>query len=318
MWTNGDMRAVVTVLLALMLAACSGAPSRFKPLDRGDLSYPPDKGQNDLIIALPAGLPSELGRRVVTALAVELQSYGLLAAVEPASASLQLVSIGTTRAANPGIEIEIEWRVQGGPKRTGSTISRTRALDQDYASASDHLISRIAQQAAPRIATLMGRPPTFEARAPGQVAAGLTVPESPSARGLTPGTDATTVALPLRTKVMVAAVTGAPSDGNRQLFSGMRRALGSNRIVVIDKAGSDTFTVIGTVKLAAIDDRTAQLAVTWVLKDPAGKDVGKVEQGNPVPLAATKGSWAGFGDIVASAAVEGVLELLDKTLNKGR
>ena len=28
--------------------------------------------------------------------------------------------------------------------------------------------------------------------------------------------------------------------------------------------------------------------------------------------------WVGFGDIVASAAVEGVLELLDKALNKPR
>jgi hypothetical protein len=35
-----------------------------------------------------------------------------------------------------------------------------------------------------------------------------------------------------------------------------------------------------------------------------------------VPIAATKGSWVGFGDIVAAAAVEGVLELLDKALAK--
>ena len=34
--------------------------------------------------------------------------------------------------------------------------------------------------------------------------------------------------------------------------------------------------------------------------------------------ALTRGSWAGFGDIVASAAVEGILALLEKALNKGR
>ena len=54
------------------------------------------------------------------------------------------------------------------------------------------------------------------------------------------------------------------------------------------------------------------------LKDPAGRTVGDLEQSNPVPLAATKGSWAGFGDIVATAASEGVLELLDKALSRGR
>jgi hypothetical protein len=37
-----------------------------------------------------------------------------------------------------------------------------------------------------------------------------------------------------------------------------------------------------------------------------------------VPLAATKGSWAGFGDIVATAASEGVLELLEKAINRPR
>ena len=41
-----------------------------------------------------------------------------------------------------------------------------------------------------------------------------------------------------------------------------------------------------------------------------------VDQANPVPLAATRGSWAGFGDIVAQAAVEGILDLLEQALKK--
>ena len=82
----------------------------------------------------------------------------------------------------------------------------------------------------------------------------------------------------------------------------MRRALGSSRIVVIDKAGADTFTVGATVKLTPIDDQKVQLDISWALSDPAGKEVGKVDQSNPVPVAATKGSWVGFGDIVAAAA----------------
>ena len=117
---------------------------------------------------------------------------------------------------------------------------------------------------------------------------------------------------------MVAPVEGAPSDGNRQLVGGMRRALGSSKIVVMDGGGSDTFTVTGKVKLTPIDDSRGQLDVAWVLKDPAGKEVGKVDQANPVPLSAARGSWAGFGDIVAQAAVEGILDLLEKALGKPR
>jgi hypothetical protein len=78
------------------------------------------------------------------------------------------------------------------------------------------------------------------------------------------------------------------------------------------------FTVIGTVNLTAIDDQKGQLVVKWFVKDPAGRTIGDLEQSNPVPLAAAKGSWAGFGDIVASAASEGVLELLEKAINRPR
>jgi hypothetical protein len=96
----------------------------------------------------------------------------------------------------------------------------------------------------------------------------------------------------------------------------MRRALGSSKIVIVDAAGPDVFTVVGTVSLTPIDEQKGQLVVKWLLKDPAGKNVGDLEQANPVPLAAAKGSWAGFGDIVATAASEGVLELLEKAINR--
>jgi len=74
--------------------------------------------------------------------------------------------------------------------------------------------------------------------------------------------------------------------------------------------------VVCTVSLTPIDDRSVQLVVLWMLKDPGGKEVGKVEQSNAVPTSATRGTWAGFGDIVADAAVEGILQLLDKALAK--
>ena len=76
--------------------------------------------------------------------------------------------------------------------------------------------------------------------------------------------------------------------------------------------------VVGTVSLKPLDDQKGQLVIKWFLKDPAGKTVGDLEQSNPVPLAAAKGSWAGFGDIVATAASEGVLELLEKAINRAR
>jgi hypothetical protein len=307
------MRHVVIVLLALTAVACAPPPRPFEH-NGASLSYRPQQDEAEVAIGTPANMPTELAGRVAAAVAIELQAYGVLAAVQPALAPLKLAGTMSTRDAThgTGIEIEIEWVLLGRDRDAqGPAVSKTVAQARDYAEASDRLVSRIAQQAAPRIAILMGRPPHFEARAPGQVAAGVTVPAQPATQPPLPPP-------PPQIKVMVAPVTGAPSDGNRQLFSGMRRALGSSKLVVADKAGTDVFTVTGRVTLTPIDDRSATLDVKWVLKDPSGREIGSVDQSNPVPLAATRGSWLGFGDIVAAAASEGLLELLEKALQTGR
>ena len=318
------MRHVVILLCGLALTACMAPPRPFEH-DGSVTSQRPVQDKTELAIALPRNMPPDLGRRVATALAIELQAYGVVAAVQPAAAPVQVGGVMSTRDAGEGIEIQIDWRIEGSPKSQEPAVSRTRVRPEDYAEATDRLVSRIAQQAAPRVATLIGRPPNFQPRSPGQVAAGVSVPlEPPPDLALTaanvPGSAPAPppAAAPPQIKVMVAPVTGAPSDGNRQLFSGMRRALGSSKIVVIDTPSDDTYIVVGTVSLTPVDDRIGNLVVKWVLKDPSGKNIGDIEQANPVPLAAARGSWAGFGDIVASAASEGVLELLEKALKRPR
>ena len=334
------MRHVVIALACCLLATgCFSTPKPFEHNSADDDAFRPKRDQVEVSVAAPANMPARMAERVAAALAIELQSYNILAAVQPTPAPLRITSAMSTRDASmgTGIEIEIEWLVvgkSGNPE--GPAISRTVTQPQDFADASDRLVSRIAQQAAPRIATLMGKPPTFEARSPGQIAAGANLPQTevegpvqpataaaaPGAAGSAPPPPSAATQTPpanqRQVKVVMATVEGAPSDGNRQLFSGMRRALGSSKIVVMDAGGSDTFTVSAKVKLTPIDDSRGQLDITWVLKDPAGKEVGKVDQSNPVPLAAARGSWAGFGDIVAQAAVEGVLDLLEKALGKPR
>jgi hypothetical protein len=310
------MRHVVTFLCCVVLAACGAPPRPFEPDNSEASPYRSPQDKTELAIGAPKNMPPEMARRVVAALAIELQSYGVVAAVQPAEAPIQIVSVMSTRDAGEGIQIQVDWRMEGQPATREPAVTRTHTRAEDYAEASDRLVSRIAQQAAPRIATLIGRPPNFQPRSPGQVAAGVTVALEEATAAAAGATPATADSTQQHIKVMVAPITGAPSDGNRQLYSGMRRALGSSKIVIVDAAGPDTFTVVGTVTLTPIDDKMAKLVVKWLLKDPAGKNVGDIEQANPVPLAAAKGSWAGFGDIVATAASEGVLELLEKALTK--
>jgi hypothetical protein len=335
------MRHVVTSVFLLALVACLGAcmsPPRPFAHDSSQVSTRrPLTNEVEVAISPPRGMPSGMGERVAAALAVELQSYGITAAVAPAEAPRQLVGIMSTRDADMSIEVQVDWRIAGRPRTDEPATSKTRTQPGDYAEQSERLVSRIAQQGAPKVATLLGKPPNFIPRAPGQVAAGVTIPyefpvELASDQSLaaqaaaesknTPQPAATPVAAAKpaepQVKVLVVAVTGAPSDGNRQLTSGMRRALGSSKIVLVDAAEGDSFTVVGTVDLKQVDDRTGRLTVKWLVKDPAGRNVGDIEQSNPVPMAAARGSWAGFGDIVAAAASEGVLELLEKAINRQR
>jgi uncharacterized lipoprotein YmbA len=326
------MRHVVMLLLAAALAGCGATPKPFEHDAADTPRYQPKQDAAEVAIETPANMPEKMAERLAAALAIELQAYGIVAALAPSQAPLKITGAMTTRDATlgSGIEVEINWYLLSGGKVQGPVVSRTTAQPSDYADASDWLVSRMAQQAAPRVATLMGKSPGIEARSIGAAAAGVSMPDAsadpmgPQAPAAVPGSTeaaAKPSAAPAapaapQVKVAVAPVTGAPSDGNQQLFSGMRRALGSNKIVLVDKGGGDAFTVTAAVSLKPIDERTVLLTINWTLKDPSGKDIGNIEQTNPVPAAATRGSWVGFGDIVASAAVEGVLELLEKALNK--
>lgn len=341
------MRAFVIATLGLVLAGCMSTPKPFQHDDETAEAFTPKRDKVEVAIAPPTNMPDELGQRVAAALAVELQAYNIVAVVAPRPAPTTVQGTMSTRDAEGGngIEIEIDWTIAGKDNQDPE-ISKTQTQPQDYAEANDRLVSRIAQQAAPKISNLLGHPPVYEARSLGQVLLGLNIPPAvvgptqagPPLPGQTPpapgdssaakptaaetaskvaAAEAAAKTPPApQVKVRVAPVTGAPSDGNRQLFSGMRRALGSNKIVVTDKADSDVFTVTCAVTLTPIDSQSAQLSVVWALKDPSGKEVGKVEQTNPVPVAATRGTWAGFGDIVADAAIEGIITLINKVLSK--
>lgn len=318
------MRHVVSLLCCLLLAACSTGYKPFEAVSGDSAPYRSPLDKIDIAIGPPRNMPPDMGKRLAAALAIELQSYGVVAAIQPADAPIQVGGVMSTRDAGEGIEIQIDWRIAGKPPTQEPAVSRTRTRGEDYAEASDKLISRIAQQAAPRIATLIGRPPTFQPRSPGQVAAGISMMQeqaaaeaAAAASGATPVV-AAAASTETHVKVLVGAITGAPSDGNRQLYSGMRRALGSSKIVIVDAPGPEIYSVVAVVSLTPVDEKTGTLAIKWTLKDPAGKTIGDIDQSNPVPLAAAKGSWAGFGDIVATAASEGVIELLDKAINQPR
>ena len=51
----------------------------------------------------------------------------------------------------------------------------------------------------------------------------------------------------------------------------MRRALGSNKIIVVDAEAPDAFTVVGTVTVSPVDERTVQLVIKWDRHGPPAR-----------------------------------------------
>ena len=73
-------------------------------------------------------MPPEMGQRVAAALAMELQAYGIVATVQPADAPIQVSGTMSTRdSGETGIEIQIDWRIEGAPKTQDPQTSRTKA-----------------------------------------------------------------------------------------------------------------------------------------------------------------------------------------------
>ena len=78
------MRHVVIALACcLLLAGCFGTPKPFEHNSRRRRRLSSQAGPGEVSIATPANMPARMAERVAAALAVELQSYNIVAAVQP-------------------------------------------------------------------------------------------------------------------------------------------------------------------------------------------------------------------------------------------
>src|SRR6476469_7369800 len=113
------MRHVVTALACLLLlAGCVSTPKPFEHDAGNDEPFRPKQDKVEVAVATPANMPDNMARRVAAALAIELQSYNIVAAVQPTPAPLKIAGAMTTRdaAMGSGIEIQIEWFLLGKGK----------------------------------------------------------------------------------------------------------------------------------------------------------------------------------------------------------
>ena len=112
--------------------------------------------------------------------------------------------------------------------------------------------------------------------------------------------------------VFVAAVEGAPGNGNGALRKAMTSRLASHGLRVADQGGGrNTFSVAATV-----DVGTQEVRVSWRILDAAGAERGSVDQANAVAAGSLDGDWGAVAQAVAAAAAAGIMEVFEQVLNE--
>ena len=90
---------VIAVGMLLALAGCVATPKPFEHDAGNDEAFRPKQDKVEVAIATPANMPDRMAERVAAALAIELQSYNIVAVVQPAPAPLKVAGAMSTRDA---------------------------------------------------------------------------------------------------------------------------------------------------------------------------------------------------------------------------
>lgn len=324
----------------LALGACGDLPRPFQPDEKesqsraaADPRLRPPVEQAEFVVLPPKGVTDAMAERLPIAIVLALREQGIVATTNASGAPHTIEVAGKPQLVKDELRIAWTWTVRdakGGLIGSREQIVSTSA--DEWLDGGDRLISRVAARGAYHVAEMIGRadpanapigaqttvlPPTEVPPAGG--APGPVTPASTTAPPPTPGGAPPVAAPPPPAqaaakfpRVRVATVTGAPGNGNRALTAGMRRALGESQIVLVDAPDGNAMTVIGSVEISPPAEGRQRIVIRWVLKGPGGVQLGDLEQANTIKAGALNGDWGGVAHVIALAASEGILELINR------
>jgi hypothetical protein len=125
--------------------------------------------------------------------------------------------------------------------------------------------------------------------------------------------DTPPVAVKTARRVAVRTIAGAPGDGERSLTRAITFALQKADLEVTPDASS-ALIVFGRVTVEpAPQPRQQHVTISWSVLKPDGSSAGEVKQENTIPQGSLDGAWGEIALAVASAAVDGLVEVINRT-----
>ncbi|CAA6603967.1 conserved exported hypothetical protein [Rhodospirillaceae bacterium LM-1] len=267
-----------SLFLLFLLAACPQLPQPFQhdavnPLLRLD-------GRAGVVLILESNVP----RTFATALRDSLNRQDVPVFLEGAPQDAFPLRLhlrkGTERAGL--VELEMFWQLHDAEGLTiGHYDQLANVAASDWEKGAPSLMKRLADAAAPQLATLM---PIEDGTRPL-----VSTPSKPADKQL----------------LILEFVKGAPGDGNEALARAMRLALSANGIGLIEQAGPKAFRLQGQASVAKAGSNSESLHLEWRLLDPNGAEMALLELDGAVPAGLLEKPWGPMaGEIVASTAIE--------------
>lgn len=275
---------VLCAALALVAAACQPLPRPFQPVSK--LSSPErvmaPGPRAPMLVAPIVGAPPETSERLGALMAANLRDIHIPATTKGDGGKAYVLEAEVEEApvSTADALLTLRWRLMDPfGEEVGSFEQLKQVSARHWTAAEPALLAFLAEQAAPRVHSLLRRLGRDRAEVP-----------------LAP--------------VFVAPVDGAPGDGRAALSAAMRAALGQHRVPLADEIGDETYLVLGSVYVDDFGPGQQSVEVYWTLIEPSGREIGVVSQSNTVAEGRLDGAWGGIAEAVAEGGAKGVVDIL--------
>jgi len=281
------VRAVLVVLTLVLAAACD-IPH---PFEHGGqrAAYPLAALTVDVWVGGIDGLPAPMGTDLTRSLTEALGAHGVTA-LQQAGAQSRFVLRGEAEPpAAPDAPYLVTWTLYDDEGiEAGLHVQEVETPPPGQAAWPPEEARRLGETAAKAIAGLIG----IDAELPEGAAATV------------------------RSGLFVGGVTGAPGNGNGALFDAIGRALANAGLPLAETAETAEHLLDCRVSVGPPDGGSQPVEIRWQVRRPDGGIAGEATQNNAVPAGSLDGRWGPVAGYIASAAVDGIQDILRRQRNR--
>lgn len=113
--------------------------------------------------------------------------------------------------------------------------------------------------------------------------------------------------------VSVGDIEGAPGGGVAALKRALAHHLGQGGLKVQKTPTTGTLVIEGSIQVSDLRPGEQRLGLVWVVRDDAGKELGKVRQASGIPAGALNRPWGDLAFAIAGGASSGIIDLIERS-----